>query len=132
MGPWTFLPAGLMSAASIILSWTSALCASPPERVSEIRLPRDRSCTSPRFYEAQDRVRINLAWDQGRLSLSVGDRDVDSVMELFMRILESHHERWIPIPLHSDSDVPWREVVRVVDLVAREGFQVELFSALRR
>ena len=130
MSPFTFLPAGLFSAAGIALCGWVSIAASVPENVVEIRFPRDRSCTPPSYFESQDRTRIVLGWKDGHVVRSVGGQEVDSDPALVLQLMSL--EREAPVPLHVDDDVPWATFVTVIEQLTARGISIELNGPIRR
>src|SRR5687767_6544733 len=105
-----------MSAAAIACcAWVSTATALPSEKILEVRLPKDRSCTPPSYVETQNRLRVILAWDGSRVIRSIGGQDVDSDPALISRALDLDQEKWVPIPIHVDNGVPWATFLTVAE-----------------
>ena len=130
MSPFMFLPAGLFSAAGIALCGWVSIAATAPEDVVEIRMARDRSCTPPSFFEAQDRTRVVLRWVGGRVNRTVGGEAVESDPELVCRLMSLDRETAVPI--HVDPDVPWATFVTVIEQLTARGVSIELYGPIRR
>lgn len=132
MRPFGFLSANLLMFLGVALcTWTYYTSGHHWKSLDgkfEVRLPRDRSCTPPSYFEAEDRLRVQLRYDEsGRLRRWVGGVEVGPDDELRAAIDKGRHpELDVPLGIDALRDMSWAEIVRTMGLCAKQGLQVTL------
>lgn len=136
MNPIGLLPVNLMSLASVAFGlwmfFTSAHYRKTLDGKFEVWLPKDGSCIPGNYFEAKDRLRLQLRYDgTGGLRRRVGGREVRSDEEL-MAAIDQGRDPDLNVPVGIDAllDMSWGEIVRTMGLCKRRGFRVELVAPI--
>ena len=128
MAALKLLPVNLIAFAAVISClWMFVSSASfkTSEGWIEVTLPKDGGKSTQDYDDAEERLRLTLRFDSGRLRRWVNGLEVGSDEDLMKAIDRNRSRRWdIPVGIDALRDMSWREIVRTMGLCQKVGFRV--------